>query len=42
MSAEPNENAHVNEIHKEYTRIDKDWLAPMRTPPRISGNAAQK
>lgn len=27
MAAEPNENAHVNEIHKEYTRIDKDWLS---------------
>jgi len=27
MAAEPNETAHVNEIQKEYTRIDKDWLS---------------
>lgn len=27
MAAEPNETAQVNEIQKEYTRIDKDWLS---------------
>lgn len=27
MAAESNETAHVNEIQKEYTRIDKDWLS---------------
>lgn len=27
MSDEPNETTHVNEIQKEYIRIDKDWLS---------------
>ncbi|MDF2885958.1 MAG: diguanylate cyclase [Lacrimispora sp.] len=27
MAAEPNETPHVNEIQKEYLRIDKDWLS---------------